>query len=211
MVASEVVGFDVASAESWLATVAPVRAPFVWTRLTGGHSNLTYLVRDAGGHELVIRRPPLGPLLPKAHDMWREFRIIKGLWPTEVPVPEPVAYCGGAGVAETHFYTMGKSNGKALYEPSVVESWLDSPSAGASGTGLRAGPRRPALHRSGRCRSGRPGPSSTDTSLDRSRLGTPHGQHRWGAPGMTIPEFMNYTIYSRRGYPSRARAASRAR
>ncbi len=133
MVANGVVGFDVAKAESWLATVAPVRAPFVWTRLTGGHSNLTYLVRDAGGHELVIRRPPLGPLLPKAHDMWREFRIIKGLWSTEVPVPEPVAYCGGAGVAQTHFYAMGKSNGKALYEPSVVESWLDSPARERAG------------------------------------------------------------------------------
>jgi aminoglycoside phosphotransferase (APT) family kinase protein len=125
MVASEVVGFDVANVESWLTTVAPVRAPFAWTHLAGGHSNLTYLVHDGAGRELVIRRPPLGPLLPKAHDMWREYRIISGLWPSEVPVPEPVAYCDGPGVAETHFYVMGKSSGKALYNSSVVESWLD--------------------------------------------------------------------------------------
>jgi aminoglycoside phosphotransferase (APT) family kinase protein len=125
MAASEVVGFDVTIVEPWLETVAEVHAPFAWTQLAGGHSNLTYLVSDAAGRELVVRRPPLGPLLPKAHDMWREYRIIDGLWPTAVPVPQPVAYSDGSGLAETHFYVMGKSSGKALYHPSVVASWLD--------------------------------------------------------------------------------------
>jgi len=75
-----VVGFDVAVIDAWLPTVAEVSPPITWERLPGGHSNLTYLLRDAVGRELVIRRPPQGELLPKAHDMWREYRIIDGLW-----------------------------------------------------------------------------------------------------------------------------------
>jgi aminoglycoside phosphotransferase (APT) family kinase protein len=76
----------------------------------------------------VIRRPPQGDLLPKAHDMWREYRIIDGLWPTDVPVAEPIAYCDDRDVAETHFYVMGKVEGQALYTGASVEGWLDEPS-----------------------------------------------------------------------------------
>ena len=101
--------------DAWLPTVTDVAPPITWERLPGGHSNLTYLLRDADGQELVIRRPPQGELLPKAHDMWREFRIIKGLWPTAVPVAEPIAYCDDRAIAETHFYVMGKAEGRALY------------------------------------------------------------------------------------------------
>jgi aminoglycoside phosphotransferase (APT) family kinase protein len=122
-----VVGFDVPTIEAWLPTVTDVTGPFTWERLPGGHSNLTYLVHDAGGRELVIRRPPQGDLLPKAHDMWREYRIIDGLWPTDVPVAEPVAYCDDRAVAETHFYVMGKVDGQALYTGATVEAWLDEP------------------------------------------------------------------------------------
>ena len=107
MTSTSVVGFDVPTIERWLPTVTPVASPITWERLPGGHSNLTYLLRDAGGRELVIRRPPEGQLLPKAHDMWREYRIIDGLWPTAVPVAEPIAYCDDREIAEVHFYVMG--------------------------------------------------------------------------------------------------------
>ena len=119
-----VVGFDVLTVERWLATVTTVHLPIEWTRLPGGHSNLTYLLRDAAGRELFVRRPPQGQLLPKAHDMWREYRIIDGLWPTAVPVAEPIAYCDDRGVAETHFYVMGKVDGAALYTAEEVTAWL---------------------------------------------------------------------------------------
>ncbi len=122
-----VVGFDVPTVERWLATVTDVAPPMAWTRLPGGHSNLTYLLHDAAGRELVIRRPPQGQLLPKAHDMWREYRIIDGLWPTPVPVAEPIAFCDDRAVAETHFYVMGKAEGEALYTASAVTAWLDEP------------------------------------------------------------------------------------
>jgi aminoglycoside phosphotransferase (APT) family kinase protein len=125
MVASEVVGFDAPAIEDWLATVTDVRPPCHWTRLAGGHSNLTYRIRDQKSRELVIRRPPLGPLLPKAHDMWREYRIVQGLWSTAVPVPEPVAYCDDRAVAETHFYVMGCCPGEALYTARAAGGWLD--------------------------------------------------------------------------------------
>ena len=85
------------------------------------------------GRELVIRRPPQGQLLPKAHDMWREYRIIDGLWPTAVPVAEPIAYCDDRAVAETHFYVMGKVEGEALYTAAAVTAWLDEPARRRAG------------------------------------------------------------------------------
>ncbi len=124
MEGNDVVGFDVPTVEAWLPTVTEIALPIRWERLPGGHSNLTYLLRDALGQELVIRRPPEGDLLPKAHDMWREYRIIDGLWPTPVPVAEPVAYCDDRSVCETHFYVMGKVGGEALYSGEVVSAWL---------------------------------------------------------------------------------------
>jgi aminoglycoside phosphotransferase (APT) family kinase protein len=120
----EVIGFDVGTIESWLPGAAGVTSPFRWERLPGGHSNLTYLVSDANGREIVLRRPPQGQLLPKAHDMWREYRIIEGLWPTEVPVAEPIAYVDDRSLCEVHFYAMGKVEGRALYTGAEVASWL---------------------------------------------------------------------------------------
>ena len=120
-----VVGFDVAVIDAWLPTVTEVSSPITWERLPGGHSNLTYLLRDATGRELVIRRPPQGELLPKAHDMWREYRIIDGLWPTAVPVAEPIAYVDDRDLCEVHFYVMGKVDGSALYTAVDVSEWLD--------------------------------------------------------------------------------------
>jgi aminoglycoside phosphotransferase (APT) family kinase protein len=58
--------------------------------LAGGYSNLTYLVRCAAG-EVVLRRPPLGHVLPTAHDMAREYRVMTALGPTAVPVPRTLA------------------------------------------------------------------------------------------------------------------------
>ena len=102
-----VAGFDVATIDAWLPSVSGATGPFTWTRLEGGHSNLTYLIVDADNREFVIRRPPQGELLPKAHDMWREYRIIDGLWPTPVPVAEPVSYQDDRSLCEAHFYVMG--------------------------------------------------------------------------------------------------------
>ena len=71
----------------------------------GGRSNLTYLVGDGSGR-WVVRRPPLGHVLPTAHDMAREFRVISGLHDTAVPVPDTVLLCQDAGVLGAQFYVM---------------------------------------------------------------------------------------------------------
>lgn len=130
---TDVVGFEVGTIEGWLSTVTDLDPPISWERLPGGHSNLTYLLTDTAGRELVIRRPPQGQLLPKAHDMWREYRIIDGLWQTAVPVAEPIAYCDDRKIAETHFYVMGKVDGEALYEGEDVRAWLAEPARATAG------------------------------------------------------------------------------
>ena len=87
----EIIGYDVPAVEKWISeNTEGLAPPFRWTRLEGGHSNLTYGLEDSLGNKAVVRRPPMGELLPKAHDMGREFAIISGLGPTEVPVPTPV-------------------------------------------------------------------------------------------------------------------------
>ncbi len=72
----------------------------------GGRSNLTYVVGD-GRSRWVVRRPPLGHVLPTAHDMAREFRVISGLRDTAVPVPEALLLCEDPGVLGANFYVMG--------------------------------------------------------------------------------------------------------
>ena len=80
--------------------------PFSFELISGGRSNLTYLVRDASARTWVLRRPPLGHVLPTAHDMAREFRVLSGLAGTDVPAPRPIALCEDAGVNEMPFYVM---------------------------------------------------------------------------------------------------------
>ena len=109
---SELEGIRRDATEAWLAEhVADLPAPFEWTRLTGGTSNLTYRVRAANGHEVVVRRPPTGKLLPKAHDMGREYKIISGLDPTPVPVATPLAHCTDSDVTGAPFYVMAFCEG----------------------------------------------------------------------------------------------------
>ena len=86
--------------------VPGAQPPFAFELISGGRSNLTYLVRDARGASLVLRRPPLGHVLPTAHDMAREFRVLRGLAGTDVPAPRPLALCEDASVNEMAFYVM---------------------------------------------------------------------------------------------------------
>jgi aminoglycoside phosphotransferase (APT) family kinase protein len=109
-------GYDVPAVEAWIsANIDGLEPPFVWTRLEGGHSNLTYALVDQLGRRAVVRRPPEGELLPKAHDMGREFRVISGLNKTDVPVPIAHGYCEDPSVTGAHFYVMSAVEGKALY------------------------------------------------------------------------------------------------
>src|SRR6201999_3840028 len=57
-----------------------------------GHSNLVYLI-EVGGREFVLRRPPLGPLAPKAHDMAREYKVLHAVHPHFPEAPEVFLLC----------------------------------------------------------------------------------------------------------------------
>jgi len=81
--------------------------------IAGGRSNLTYLVA-AGTKELVLRRPPLGHVLPTAHDMAREFTVISALADTDVPVPEAIHLCRDESVLGAPFYVMERLHGHIL-------------------------------------------------------------------------------------------------
>jgi aminoglycoside phosphotransferase (APT) family kinase protein len=77
--------------------------------IAGGRSNLTYRLSvcgPSGGRLLVLRRPPLGHVLPTAHDMSREFRVLSALAGTRVPVARPLAFCTDADVIGAPFYVM---------------------------------------------------------------------------------------------------------
>src|SRR5260221_703414 len=77
-------GINAASVTAWLTEhIEGVRAPFTFELISGGRSNLTFAVTDAAGRRLVLRRPPMSHVLPTAHDMGREYRIISALRPTD--------------------------------------------------------------------------------------------------------------------------------
>ncbi|MFT7646180.1 MAG: aminoglycoside phosphotransferase (APT) family kinase protein [Candidatus Poriferisodalaceae bacterium] len=120
-----ITGYDVPAVEQWIAdNTEELAPPFEWTQLEGGHSNLTYALTDQNGVKAVVRRPPMGVLLPKAHDMGREYSIISALGSTDVPVPIAYGYCESPDVTGAHFYVMSQVEGKALFGLEDVEDHL---------------------------------------------------------------------------------------
>jgi len=111
-------GLDPAALAAWCdgpgrgaGLVPPLRA----TLVKGGKSNLTYRIDDAAGRSYALRRPPLGKLLPKAHDVVREHRLITALHErSTVPVPPPVAACADPEPIGAPFFLMGFVDGRVL-------------------------------------------------------------------------------------------------
>ena len=115
-------GYRVGAVETWIKdNISGLTPPFQWTRLEGGHSNLTYRLDDAQGGQAVIRRPPQGELLPKAHDMSREWALISALGATPVPVPKALGFCASPDVTGAWFYVMGLIDGQPLYNADETE------------------------------------------------------------------------------------------
>jgi aminoglycoside phosphotransferase (APT) family kinase protein len=83
-----------------------------------GQSNPTYLI-DVGTRKLVLRRKPPGTLLPSAHAVEREFRIMRALAGSQVPVPQCLALCEDATVIGSAFYIMEYVEGRILRDPAV--------------------------------------------------------------------------------------------
>lgn len=76
----------------------------------GGHSNLTYLIRY-GTHEFVLRRPPVGPVAPTAHDMPREYNLLSVINPHFDLAPKPILLCEDTSVIGVPFYLMERRRG----------------------------------------------------------------------------------------------------
>ncbi len=114
-------GIDVARVTEWCADHVPgAVAPFTFTLVAGGRSNLTYEVGDAAGRRFALRRPPVSHVLPTAHDMAREHRIISALGPTGVPVPEAYDLCADPEVTGAPFYVMSFVDGHILRDVPAV-------------------------------------------------------------------------------------------
>ena len=76
----------------------------------GGHSNLTYLIRY-GNREFVLRRPPMGPVAPTAHDMPREYKLLSVINPHYPLAPKPVLLCEDTSIIDVPFYLMERRRG----------------------------------------------------------------------------------------------------
>jgi aminoglycoside phosphotransferase (APT) family kinase protein len=109
-------GLPAAPLDAWLRATRPdLHAGGPWTAevISGGLSNITYRLHLPTG-TVILRRPPLGPLLPSAHDMAREHRVLTALHPTVVPVPLTHALCTNAEVVGAPFYVMAEARGDIL-------------------------------------------------------------------------------------------------
>jgi aminoglycoside phosphotransferase (APT) family kinase protein len=93
--------------------------------ISGGRSNLTYRV-DMGDRSVALRRPPLGHVLPTAHDMRREHRVLAALADSAVPVPRPIALCEDASVNDYPFYVMEYRPGVVL-QNEIPAGYLEDP------------------------------------------------------------------------------------
>jgi aminoglycoside phosphotransferase (APT) family kinase protein len=114
--------FDAARLEAYLYEHVPGFAgPIVVSQFKGGQSNPTYLVETALRRYALRRKPP-GKLLPSAHAVDREYRIISVLHAQGFPVAEPVLYCADETVIGTAFFVMAYVEGRVFWEPQMPAS-----------------------------------------------------------------------------------------
>jgi aminoglycoside phosphotransferase (APT) family kinase protein len=110
---------DVARLERYLAAnIAGFAGPLTVRQFKGGQSNPTYLLETPLRHYVLRRKPP-GKLLPSAHAVDREYRVISALHVQGFPVAEPLAYCADESVAGTPFYVMDFVDGRVFWEPQM--------------------------------------------------------------------------------------------
>ncbi len=111
--------FDAARLADWMhAKVDGFSGQLTVEQFKGGQSNPTFRL-SAGGKNYVMRRKPPGKLLPSAHAVDREFRIISALAQTDVPVARAYALCEDDSVIGTAFYVMDYVEGRIFWDPSL--------------------------------------------------------------------------------------------
>lgn len=102
---------DLRRLEPWLRAHLPAaRGALTIGQFGGGHANLTYLLR-IGDREYVLRRPPLGPVAPTAHDMRREHRVLSRLGARYPLAPASYALCDDPAVIGADFHVLERRHG----------------------------------------------------------------------------------------------------
>jgi len=113
---------DEARLAAYLARhIAGFAGPLTIKQFKGGQSNPTYLL-ETPARRYVLRRKPPGKLLPSAHAVDREFRVISALSAQGFPVAEPLCYCADESIAGTAFYVMSFADGRVFWEPQMPGS-----------------------------------------------------------------------------------------
>lgn len=97
-------------------------------QFSAGYSNLTYFIR-MGEWQAVLRRPPFGPIPPKAHDMKREYEFLKKLNSVFPLAPKPYLYCEDENLMDKHFYVMEKKDGIVI-DDSLPKQFEENPLSG---------------------------------------------------------------------------------
>ena len=107
---------------TWMsAHVEGYAGPLAHRKFAGGQSNPTYRL-DTPERRYVLRRKPFGPILPSAHAVEREYRVIAGLYPTGFPVPRPYGLCEDEGVIGAPFYVMEMVEGRTLWDGAMPDA-----------------------------------------------------------------------------------------
>jgi aminoglycoside phosphotransferase (APT) family kinase protein len=114
--------FDPARLEAYLAAeVRGFAGPVAVRQFKGGQSNPTYLL-ETPDRRYVLRRKPPGKLLPSAHAVDREFRVVVALAEQDFPVAEPLIYCADESITGTAFYVTGFVEGRVFWNPDMPGS-----------------------------------------------------------------------------------------
>ena len=116
---------DLARLAPWLRARLGTDGPIEAFRFTAGHANLTYLLR-IGGAEFVLRRPPLGPVPPGAHDMRREHRVLSGLHAAYPLAPRSLLLCEDESVIGAVFMVVERRRGRVI-ETELPEEYAGQP------------------------------------------------------------------------------------
>ena len=112
---------DSARLGTWLTEHVPgFTGPLDYAKFAGGQSNPTYRL-DTPARRYVLRRKPMGELLPSAHQVEREYRVIAALHPSGFPVPRPYALCEDAAVIGSAFYVMEMVEGRTIWDGAMPE------------------------------------------------------------------------------------------
>ncbi|MBI1290244.1 phosphotransferase [bacterium] len=119
--ASSRIGFRIESLRGFLREFLGTQSAVMdVARIGGGQSNPTYFV-NFGSERMVLRKKPVGQILPGAHSVEREFRVMRALQATDVPVPHALVLCEDSAVLGTPFYLMERLEGRVFADCSLPE------------------------------------------------------------------------------------------